>query len=119
MQRDDDFPDDLAVLAERKMVHYDAMCMVSERGHAAAFLRQIAGRIPAAADALRAAAACYERETALLGDMHRATGGFMDAEERSRALIAPRARRAIGKAILSAREADAEAAAYLEQALGA
>ena len=33
MRRDDQFPpDDMAILAERKMVHYDAMTMIAERG---------------------------------------------------------------------------------------
>jgi hypothetical protein len=51
--------------------------------------------------------------------MHKATGGFIGSQERLRALIDPEARGAIAEAILGAREADAEAAACLEQALGA
>jgi hypothetical protein len=101
------------------MVHYDTMCMVSERGHAATYLREAALHLPAAAEALDAAAACYEREAACLGAMHEATGGFMGSQERLRALIDPQARRAIAEAVLQAREADAGAAVHLARAMQA
>jgi hypothetical protein len=43
MLDDKEFPsDDLIILAERKMVHYDAMTMISERGGGALFLKDIA-----------------------------------------------------------------------------
>ncbi|MGC9346818.1 MAG: hypothetical protein ACP5JG_01660, partial [Anaerolineae bacterium] len=117
MQRDADFPDDLAVLAERKMVHYDAMAMVSERARAADFLRSMADRHRAVAGPLRAALACYEKEHELLEPMHEATQGFMAEPEEARRLIDADARAKIAELVLQARKLDAEAADHIERAL--
>jgi hypothetical protein len=119
MGHDEDFPDDIGVLQQRKMVHYDAMCMVSERGSAASFLRTIAAREPAMEGALRAAAMCYDEEAASLGLMHQATGGFIAGDEQLRRLTLPAVRRQIAGAILRARDKDAQAAEYIERALAA
>jgi hypothetical protein len=117
LQRDEDFPDDLEVLAERKMVHYDAMAMVAERARAADFLRSMADRHPSTSGALRAAVACYENEHELLGRMHEATGGFMGTPAETRELLNADTRAGIGGIILQARDLDMEAADHLERAL--
>jgi hypothetical protein len=118
MQRDQDFPDDLNVLGERKMVHYDAMCMVAERGdHAAAFLREIAVCEPNITEALNAAAECYEKTKSALGVLHKATGGFMATREQLRNMLPTEVRNTIAEAILKARDCDAKAADFIEQAL--
>jgi hypothetical protein len=119
LQRDEDFPQEVKVLAERKMCHYDAMCMVSERGNAAQFLRGASEHLPAAEEELDAAAHCYERETRTLGEMHEATGGYIPPgdDEKLRRLAGPAARRQIAEAILQARDWDAKAAEHIEQAL--
>jgi hypothetical protein len=113
MQRDEDFVDDIETLQQRKMVHYDAMCMVAERGGAARFLRQIAEHEPAMAEELGAAADCYDQEMAFLGHMHEATGGFISSDEQLRRLVDPAVRRQIAEAILQARDKDAEAAGHI------
>jgi len=119
MRRDEDFPDDIGVLSERKMVQYDAMCMVSERGHAATFLREIAAYEPAMADELEAAAKCYDEEGACLGKMHEATGGYIPPgdDEKLRRLADPVARQKIAEAALQACDKDAQAADHIERAL--
>jgi hypothetical protein len=118
MQQDQDFPDDLDILAERKMVHYDAMCMVAERGdHASAFVREVAAHEPEMAEYLYAAAGCYEQEKSALGVLHQATGGFMASREQLRNMLPVDVRKTIADAILEARDWDTEAANHIDQAL--
>jgi hypothetical protein len=69
------------------------------------------------AEALRAAATCYDEEAAFLGLMHQATSGFIANDEQLRRLIRPAVRRQIAEAILRARDKDAEAADHIERAL--
>jgi hypothetical protein len=118
MQRDADFPDDLKVLADRKMVLYDAMCMVAERGdHASSFLRVIAKYIPNLAPELNSAANCYEKSSSAIGTIHEATGGFMATQEQLSNLLPADVRAEIAQAVLRAREWDAKAADHIENAL--
>jgi hypothetical protein len=118
--RDEDFPaDDLNVLGNRLMVHYDAMCMVNHRGHTAKFLRQIAEHEPVMAEELMEAARLYEEEDKALGKMHEATGGYIPRhdDEKVQNLADPEARKKIAEAILQARDRDLEAADHIERAL--
>lgn len=120
MTRDEDFPaDNLNVLRNRLMVHYDAMCMVNNRGHATDFLRQVAEHEPAMAEELMEAARIYEEEGKALGKMHEATGGYIprDDDEKVQNLADPEARKKIAEAILQARDRDLEAANHIERAL--
>ena len=120
MTQDEDFPaDNLNVLRNRLMVHYDAMCMANHRGRAARFLRQVAEHEPAMAEELTEAARLYEEEDKMLGKMHDATGGHIPrhSDEKVRNLADPEARKKIAEVILQARDKDLEAANYIERAL--
>jgi len=114
LQRDEDFPkDDMDVLAERMMVHVDAMTMVGDgRWNAALFLRQIAEHGPPMAGDLVAAAVCYEAEHDLMGQGWR----LVDFETVGK-LAEPGVRRQLVSLILQARDKDAEAADHIERAL--
>jgi hypothetical protein len=118
MQHDAYFPDDLTILEERKMVHYDAMCMVAERGdHASAFLREIAASEPKMTHSLIAAAECYEQAKSTLGVLHKATKGFIATREQLRNLLPADVRKTMATAILDARTYEIKAAEYIERAL--
>ncbi len=120
MLRDEDFPpDDLDVLRDRLMVHYDAMCMVNHRGHAAKFLRQVAEHEPGMAEELMEAARIYDEEDKLMGKMHEATGGHIprNNDEKIKNLADPEARKKIAEIIRQLRDKDMEAANCVERAL--
>ena len=120
MTQDEDFPaDNLNVLRNRLMVHYDAMCMANHRGRAARFLRQVAEHEPAMAEELTEAARLYEEEDKILGKMHEATGGYIprDDDGKVQNLADPEARRKIAEVILQVHDKDLEAASYIERAL--
>ncbi len=120
MIKDEDFPaDDLNVLRNRLMVHYDAMCMVNHRGHAAKFLRQAAEHEPAMAGELTEAARLYDEEDKTLGKMHEATGGYIPRhdDEKVQNLADPEARKGIAAVVIQARNIDIVAAKHIEKAL--
>jgi len=120
MTQDEDFPaDNLNVLRNRLMVHYDAMCMANQRGRAAKFLRQVAEHEPVMAEELTEAARLYDAEDKALGKMHEATGGYIPrhSDEKVQNLANTEARKKIAAAILQARDIDLEAANHIEQAL--
>jgi hypothetical protein len=68
---------------------------------------------------LRGAADWYNEGAAILGHLHRATGGCVapGEYEKYRRLADPPVRRQIATAILQARDRDAEAADHIERAL--
>ncbi|MBI3948481.1 MAG: hypothetical protein HY321_21385 [Armatimonadetes bacterium] len=117
--RDDQFAgQELAVLHDRYMVHYDATGTVAEgRWYASLFLRQIAASEPAAAAPLERAAACYVAEHDLMWAVWEFAGGNGVSDAHVRKLAEPRVRRRIVPLIHLAREKDEQAAGHLEEAL--
>ena len=117
--RDEDFPvDDADTLRERHMVHNDAVGTLAEaRWYASLFSRQVAEDEPAMAVELLAAAECYEAEHDLMWDVWDLMGGRDFSDELVNRLAEPAVRRQIAPLILQARDRDAEAADYVEEAL--
>lgn len=116
MQTEAFFPaGDDETLSYRMTVIDDASMMIDARLQAARFLRGAALREPALAGNLLSAAGLYEREQKLAGELWYLPGKY---EPRHRGLADPAVRRQIAEIILQARDLDAQAAFYLEQALG-
>ncbi len=121
MSDDSEFPaDDLATVAERKMVHYDAMTMISERGGGAAFLRDVAAHagFVAAREEITKAADAFEDAAAQMRGWWDVAGKIWDDEEAQiRATADPGIRRAFVPYIRKSKESDLEGAGYIERAL--
>jgi hypothetical protein len=123
------------VLRDRYMVHAGATRVVAEgRWYAARFLEQAAQTLPAMADHLLAAAACYETEHDLMWEAWRLVGYEADSpllwhqwifnwEDRdqldayARTFAEPGLRRQIVPLIQQAQTKDAEAIEHIAQAL--
>lgn len=120
LQRDEDFPDDEAVLRQRHEVHNAAVGMVAEaRWYGSVFLTQASD--PAilhynVTEDLLHAAACYAAEHALMWKLWDLAGGIENPDAYRR-LTDPAVRRQMVPVILQAREKDALAAEYITQAL--
>jgi len=112
-------PDNVSILCQRLDSHYDATMMLSERGHVASFLRQIADHEPNMARDLEKAAKCLEDEGTFVSKMHEATGGHISfsSDEQLRKFAEPVIRQQIADIILQARDKYTEAAHHIEQAL--
>ncbi|MHC4469758.1 MAG: RNA polymerase sigma factor [Planctomycetota bacterium] len=109
---------DPARLAEQKMVVGDAVNMVMEgRWTAADFVREIAGRTPAMADALEAAAVHFTAEMDLMRDALEPLDGWGQSPAQLELLADPDVRRRVAPLILDARGRDAAAADEIERAL--
>jgi hypothetical protein len=118
MQRDDDFPDDMKVLADRNMCFNDGMTMLAEgRWYASLFLSLAARHLPMKASHLLAAASCFAKEHEIAWDIWGLMGGYGWEEEKIRKLASPQVRRNMAELILAARDSDAEAAEHIEKAL--
>lgn len=118
--RDDQFAsDDIALLRERYMVHYDAVGILAEgRWYGALFLAQLASNVfDRAAEELFHAAACYAAEHDLMWQVWRLAGGNGVSDAHVRKLAEPETRRQIAAVILQARDQDAQATAHIERAL--
>jgi len=106
---------DAQELRTRAMVHCDQCAMLYERHQAARYLHKMASLAPEAAEALHKAAALYDQaadqEPALWRWPH-----WM-ATEALRGIASAENRRSFAQAIRSARAAEAQAVALLEQAL--
>ncbi len=121
LQNDNEFPkDDFDILAERKMVHYDAMTMVAERFQASKFLKQMAEHdsFKKADSDLLEAAKCFEEEWKCMAEWWKIVGKIWDDEKAQiTALANPEIRRKFVPIILKARENDETGANYIEKAL--
>ena len=121
LQDDNEFPkDDFNILAERKMVHYDAMTMVSERFQASKFLKQMAEHdsFKKAEPDLLKAAKCFEEEWKCMAEWWKIVGKIWDDEKAQiTALANSETRRKFVPIILKARENDEAGANYIEKAI--
>ena len=114
----DDFAVDSGRLADMKMVVGDAITMVREgRWTAATFVREIAGRTPAWAVPLEAAAAHFSAAQDLMRAFLDGLDGWGLSPAHLKALADPEVRRRIAPLILEARDHAAAAAAEIERAL--
>jgi len=113
MQDDTEFPaDNLKVLAERKMVHYDAMTMISERGGGSLFLKDVASHpdFLSAAKELNAAAELFGNTGQQMEKWWEIVGQIWDDEEKQiKAVADPKVRAAFVPAIQTCRKNDEEA----------
>ncbi|MGE5599482.1 MAG: helix-turn-helix transcriptional regulator [Bacteroidota bacterium] len=119
--REEEFPANapLPMLMERLMCQVDAMTMVGEgRWYAAAFLEKEAESFPAAAPALKTAAACFRREQKLVEEMAGLLEGFGMGEKQARNLAKPEVRQKMAALIRKAAGEDREAAGKIKEALG-
>jgi hypothetical protein len=116
---DDEFPaDDEAILRFRHEVHYNAVGMVAEgRWYGAQFLMGALDYVHYhLAEDLLHAAACYAAEHDLMWKVWDLAGGIGNPDAYLK-LADPAIRRQMVPIILQARDKDAEAANYIEQAL--
>ena len=118
--RDDDFAtDDMGVLRERFMAHYDAVgCVAEGRWYASIFLAQAAMDGGLKAPELYAAASCCAAEHDLMWKVWGLVGGLGHDDEKVRKLADPDVRRQMVPIIQEARDRDAKAADHIERALG-
>ncbi len=121
MLDDSEFPaGDMTILTERKMVHYDAMTMISERGGGAAFLRDVAAHpdFLAARQEITKAADAFEKAADQMGAWWDVTGKiWSDEEAQIRATADPEIRRAFVPYLRKSKQRDLEGARYIERAL--
>lgn len=121
MQDDTEFPaDNLEILAERKMVHYDAMTMISERGGGSLFLKDIASHpdFQSAAKELNTAAELFENTSQQMGKWWEIVGKIWDDEEKQIEAVAdPEVRAAFVPFIQTCRNNDEEAVEQIEVGL--
>ena len=116
MVKDHAFPDDdERTLQKRRHTVWDGMIMLAERGMAAAFLEEISGSRPEAAEHLREAACLLREEGECCGRMQERLGGH---GLRTEPFADPCSRRAAADMILAAGEKNAQAARQLALALG-
>jgi len=122
--RDEEWPaDDEAILRAHHRIHDDAVGTVAEaRWYGSLFLAQLVegfaggpGKHGKMAEILHAAA-CYAAEHDLMWEVWELAGGIGNAEA-YRKMADPAVRRAMVKIIRQARDQDAQANSYIEQAL--
>lgn len=118
---DSQFPsDDLPALAQRKMVHYDAMTMIAERSGGARFVEEMAGRerFAAAREELMTTSGRFARVVEQMEAWWKIVGPiWSDEEAQIRAVGDPKIRAAFIPHIEVARDADGEAAKLMEKAM--
>lgn len=119
--RDEDFPDNEAVLRERHDVHNNVVSMVAEaRWYGSLFLIQAAGpeilhyRLT---EDLMHAAACYAGEHELMWKVWDLAGGNGNPDAWKK-LARPEVRRQMAEVILQARDKDVQATEHIARALG-
>ena len=118
MHDDTEFPaDNLEILAERKMVHYDAMTMISERGGGSIFLKEVASHpyFLSAAKEFDAAAKLFENTSRQMSKWWEIVGQIWDDEEKQiKAVADPGVRAAFIPIIQTCRKNDEEAVEQIE-----
>jgi hypothetical protein len=121
MQDDSEFPkNDRKMLRERKMVHYDAMTMISERGGGARFLNDIASHIDfkKVADDLQLAAKAFQDSASQMESWWQVVGEIWADEEKQIAVMADSEKRqAFIPYIKTSRDKDKEAVELIEKVL--
>ncbi len=121
MQTDTEFPaDNMKVLAERKMVHYDAMTMIYERGEGASFLKDVALHkdFKNVEKELNEAARLFQDTQNQMEKWWQIVGQIWDNEEKQVKVLAdPKVRTAFIPAIETCRKNDEEAVIQIERAL--
>lgn len=121
MLDDGNFEDSpMEALAERKMVHYDAMTMISERGNGGMFLEDAAkSAVLAPAQQLveKAAAAFKESGRQMEGWWQVVGQIWSDEEAQIKATADPKVRRDFAEYIRKSKSYDLEAAGLIEEAL--
>ena len=120
--RDQDFPDDEAILRQRHDVHNNAVSMVAEaRWYGSQFLVGMADHVDTHVhrdmiEPLLYAAACYAGEHALMWRLWDLAGGNGNPDA-YRYFADPAVRRQMAPIIQQARDRDAQAADHIERAL--
>ena len=121
MQDGTEFPkDDINVLSERKMVHYDAMTMISERGGGAMFLNDVASHVDFknVADDLQLAAKAFKESASQMESWWQIVGNIWADEEKQIAVMADSEKRqAFIPYIKTSRDKDKEAVEIIEKVL--
>lgn len=121
MQDDTEFPKDaMNVLSERKMVHYDAMTMISERGGGAMFLNDVASHVDfkKVTDDLQLAAEAFKESASQMEGWWQIVGNIWADEEKQIAVMADsETRQAFIPYIKTSRDKDKEAAEIIEKVL--
>jgi hypothetical protein len=123
MREDSAFPaGDMATLSERKMVHYDAMTMIAERGGGAEFLKEVAEHpgFEKCRNELLKAAKAFSVSAAQMEAWWKIVGPIWDDEEAQIKATADReVRRKFIPTIEKSRDKDRQAAEHIENALEA
>ena len=117
--RDDEFAQaDQAELAKRVSAHMDATEVIAEgRWYAHVFCRDVADELPALAENLWKAAACFDAQHTLIWEFWQAQGGTDRSPANARRFADPELRRICAAYIVKLRDLDASAADHLERAL--
>jgi RNA polymerase sigma factor (sigma-70 family) len=116
--RRQDFPSgDIAVLRQRHLAHTSTVGMVAEgRWYGSLFLKTVGQAIPALADPLQRAVACFEQEHDLMWQIWRLAGGLGFDDDKVLKFAEPGVREQIVPIVHQARDLDAQAADCLEKA---
>ena len=121
LQTDAEFPaENMTVLAERKMVHYDAMTMIYERGGGASFLKDVALHkdFKNVEKELNEAARLFQDTSNQMEKWWQIVGQIWDNEEKQvKVMEDPKVRTAFVPAIETCRKNDEEAVTQIEIAL--
>jgi hypothetical protein len=121
LAQDENFPEDnMQILLERKMVHYDAMTMVAERFQAIKFLKSIAEHkdFTKAKEILLLAAQAFEEEYKCMKEWWTVIGNIWDDELAQIKIMANHEiRKKFIPFIIKARENDEKGANFIEKAL--
>jgi hypothetical protein len=121
MQDDSEFPkNDMEILRERKMVHYDTMTMISERGGGAMFLNDVASHndFKKVADDLHLAAKAFKDSASQMESWWQIVGEIWADEEKQIEVMADSEKRqAFIPYIKKSRDKDKEAVEIIERVL--
>jgi len=115
---DDDFPENaiLPILAERLMVHGDAMdCIADGRHSASSYMKSLVSFFPAHQEKLDVAADLFMQVHKTFGKMNGILGGWQRSENEMRMLAKPSVRKQIADIIYEAKSADEKALGIIKE----
>jgi len=115
---DDDFPENaiLSILAERLMVHGDAMDTLADGRYAAAeYMKSLISLYPTHQKKLEEAAACFMQVHQTFGRMNEILGGVYRGENEMRMFAKPSVRKQISGIIYEAKSADEKALGIIKE----
>ena len=115
---DANFPQNaiLAILAERLMVHGDAMdCLADGRYNASKYMQNLISSYPVHKEMLEEAANLFIQVCGIFGKMNNILGGWQRGENEMRMFAKPQVREQIAKIIYEAKNADAKALEIIKE----